>query len=154
MNFTAKLLAVTIGILTTSSLSQMVCEGEGETCPVEQKYEAYLTHLPGASKSNCKEPIDANVERDHYQCLVEQILDHGGEINKVARHRFEDNYGLVATEDIPKGELVTYIPREFLITARDAVQQSDLVKAVGKGLLAQLEFANPELVLIMVFLME
>ena len=47
-------------------------------------------------------------------------MSFGGEINKLKLYEFwPGNNGLVATENIAKGELLVYIPREMLITRED-----------------------------------
>lgn len=60
--------------------------------------------------------------------MIEQILAYGGEINKVELREYAPGVnGMVATEDIYKGDLVAYIPREFFITHIEA-EESATVK--------------------------
>ena len=55
------------------------------------------------------------------QNLLAQIYEHGGEINKVAVVEIEpENNGLFATEDIAYGENLAYVPRELIITSKEA----------------------------------
>ena len=60
-------------------------------------------------------------QRDHLQCMIEQILSYGGHINKVEMKEYAPGInGMIATEDIYKGDNIVYIPRTFLITPLEA----------------------------------
>ena len=50
-----------------------------------------------------------------------QIIEHGGEINKVDVKEFEPgNNEMIATEDITQGDLIAFIPDDMLLTITEA----------------------------------
>ena len=51
------------------------------------------------------------------ESLIRSIFEAKGEINKIITYEYEPgNIGVVASEDIKKGELLIYVPHELLLT--------------------------------------
>ena len=51
------------------------------------------------------------------EMLVAQVLSIGGIDERMDFHEFEPGFrGVVATEDIPEGDLIMFVPEDFLIT--------------------------------------
>ena len=57
--------------------------------------------------------------------MREQLVSLGGELNKIMISEFlPGNNEYVATEDIKKGDMVGYIPREMFLTFDEAKKMS------------------------------
>ena len=124
MKSTAKIFfALTVLALACSFPYQKTTE-QIDTCPATAKYESNLLHSEVWRQSQCE---DKSSKRNVYWCLAEQIIKHGGEINKLEmREIWPGNNGLVAKEDIKMGEVLMYIPPQMLISWENA-QQSEIV---------------------------
>ena len=73
-----------------------------------------LSSIEIQSGAKCHASVD---ERDHMESLIRSIFEAKGEINKIITYEYEPgNIGVVASEDIKKGELLIYVPHELLLT--------------------------------------
>ena len=91
------------------------CSSEYQSCVASKYFKLISSNI--CLKSKCHESESEGAKPDRIQCLVEQVIEYGGETNKLSVFEFSPgNNGFVATEDIAIGELVTYIPFDLLMT--------------------------------------
>ena len=57
----------------------------------------------------------------HYQSLIDTLISHGGEIDKLELYEFKTTgRGMRATEDIEEGDIVLRVPSDILLTSEIA----------------------------------
>ena len=87
----------------------------------------------------------------HLERLADKMI--GAKLDSVKVCQFsEHNRGLVAARSLKPGEVVTFIPREFLVT-RELCRESEMGQEVEQ-VLGELEFERPQDVVFATFLME
>lgn len=89
-----------------------------DTCTLADKYQANLFHSGYYSNNNChsfsSQTTSSSME-NYFIPLHKELLAQEGELNKVWVREFSPGVsGMVATEDIAKGELIAYIPRTMI----------------------------------------
>ena len=81
---------------------------------------------PNLFKSGFYSETGHHQSKEHHLLnMLQWMSSLGGELNKIEMREFQlGNIGMMASEDITRGDLIAYIPKEMLMTEEDAYKYS------------------------------